>query len=182
MNIDINLLPKELRAKPLIDTRTLVLIVLVVALLVGCYFAYDAKSSAQSENASIQSRTAAMVQDANSISSNPEAIQLYNSIGQLKAAQQEYSSYRASLVGWGDALTRVYNLVPGSVTIKSIVQTPATGNILVVQGAATEWSGVNDFVGRLNLDAGFTLQGLPTFDAAVGSFTLAISVAAGGGR
>jgi Tfp pilus assembly protein PilN len=182
MNIDINLLPKELRAKPLVDTRTLVLIVLVLALAVGCFFAYHAKSSAQAENASIQNRTEAMVQEASSISSNPEAIQLYNSIGQLRSAQQDYSSYRASLVGWGDALTRLYNLVPGSVIIKSIVQTPATGNILVVQGGTTEWSGVNEFVGRLDLDPGFKLLSLPTFDATSGTFTLAIGVAPGGGR
>jgi Tfp pilus assembly protein PilN len=182
MNIDINLLPKELRAKPLIDARTLALVVLVFALVIGCYFVYHARSSVQSENASIQSRTEAMVQEANSISSNSEAIQLSNSIRQLKAEQQEYSSYRASLVGWGDALTRVYGLVPGSVLIKSLAQTPATGNVLVVQGAAAEWSGVNDFVGRLDLDAGFKLQSLPTFDAASGSFTLAIVVAPGGGR
>jgi Tfp pilus assembly protein PilN len=179
MNIDINLLPRELRAKPLIDARTLVLIVLVVALAVGCYFLYHAKSSAQTENASIQSRTAVMEQEANSITSNPEAIQLYNSISQLQAAQQQYTSYKASLVGWGDALTRLYERAPKSVIIKSISQ---SGNGLVVQGAATDWGGVNDFVRQLSLDPGFTLQGLPTFDGASGTFTLAINVAPGGGR
>jgi Tfp pilus assembly protein PilN len=179
MNIDINLLPKELRAKPLIDARTLVLIVLVVALAIGCYFAYHARSCAQAENASIQKQTETMEQEANSISSNPEAIQLYNSVRQLQAAQQEYTSYRASLVGWGDALTRVYQLVPRSVIVKSISQ---SGNGLVVQGSTAAWSGVDEFVGRLSSDAGFTLQGLPTFDAVGGTFTLAISVAPGGGR
>ena len=182
MNIDINLLPMELRAKPLIDARTVVLIVLVVALAAGCYFFYDARSSAQAENASIQSRTVAMQNEANDVSSNPQAIQLYNSIRQLQAAQQEYTSYRVSLVGWGDALSRLYRLVPKSVIIKTIAQTPATGNILVVQGSAPDWGGVNEFVGRLNLDPGFTLLSLPTFDAVSGSFTLAISVAPGGGR
>jgi hypothetical protein len=65
------------------------------------------------------------------------------------------------------------------VIIKSISQ---SGNGLVVQGAATDWGGVNDFVRQLSLDPGFTLQGLPTFDGASGTFTLAINVAPGGGR
>ena len=180
MNIDINILPKEMRAKPLVDARTVLLAVLVVALAYGIYFFYQAKSDAQDENAAIASTTAELEQQALALSTDPEAIQLTNSISQLRAAQQDYSTFMASLVGWGDALDRAYKLVPKGVTIASITQ---SGNGLVVKGSSTTipaWSGVNAFALALDGDAGFELQSIPTFTA--GGFTLAITVAPGGGR
>ena len=177
MNIDINLIPQELRPKPFIGTRTLVLIVVVVVLGFGCFYFFNAKSNAQSDTASMEQEILRMNQQAASLSTNQEAVALTKSIGQLKVAKQSYDSFVASKVLWGAALERVYALAPKGVDIDSIKQ---AGNSITIAGKASSYTDVARFGRDLDNEPKFALAGLPSF-ASTG-FTLTINVAAGGDK
>lgn len=177
MNIEINILPRELRARPLVDVRTILLVVLIIALGYGCYFFLQSKSDVQAENADIATRTAAIKQEALSLSTNPEALALQSSINQLKAAKQSYDTFMASKVEWGDALAGVYAAVPKGVSITSIAQ---SGNNLVITATASSYTAVADYGLALDNDADFVLLGIPSFSG--GTATLNISVAPGGAQ
>jgi Tfp pilus assembly protein PilN len=177
MNIDINILPAELRPKPLVDTRTFALIVVILLLGFGCFYFAHAKMDSQAAIANMESQTKTMQQQTTALSSNPEAVKLTNSIKQLKAAKQGYDAFVASRVAWGNALAGVYSLVPMDVNIKTITQ---KSNTLVIAGTASSYTDVSDYGRALNNDARFALVGLPSFSK--GSFSLTISVAPGGAR
>ncbi len=177
MNIDINILPAELRPKALIDTRTLALIVVILLLAVGCFYFFNAKSNSQSDIANLNSQIETARQQTTALSSNPEALNLISSINQLKATKQGYEAFVASAVVLGNALYDVYALVPTGVNIDSIAQ---TGKALVIKGTASSYTDVSDYGRALDNDSRFALTGLPSFNS--GSFTLTISVATGGAR
>jgi Tfp pilus assembly protein PilN len=177
MNIDINILPAELRPKALIDTRTFALVVVILLLGFGCFYFFNAKSGSQAESANLGSQIKTIQQQAVTLSSNPEALNLINSINQLKAAKQGYEAFAASRVMWGNALAGVYSLVPMGVNITTITQ---KGNALVIAGDASSYTDVSDYGRALDNDPRFSLAGLPSFGK--GSFSLTISVATGGGR
>jgi len=180
MNIDINILPAALRPKPLIDTRTFALVVVILLLGFGCFYFFNAKSDSQAGIANLGSQIETIQQQTATLSGNPEALNLISSINQLKAAKQGYEAFVASRVMWGNALAGVYSLVPMGVNITSIAQ---TGNALVIKGTASSdigYTGVSDYGRALDNDPRFSLAGLPSFSG--GSFTLTISVATGGGR
>jgi Tfp pilus assembly protein PilN len=175
-NIDINILPQEFRAKPLVDGRTFALIVLIVLLAFGCVYFIMGKSSVQNEIADLEASITTMKQQTTALSSNKEAQSLISSINQLKASQQSHASFVASKVFWGDALQAVYKLVPKGVSIATITQ---KGNSLEIKGTASTYTEVAEFGRTLNNDARFTLAGLPSFKD--GTFTLTINAKAGGG-
>lgn len=175
-SVEINILPRELRAKPLIDTKTFVLIALAVLLAFGCVYFIMAKSSVQGEIADIEDSIAAMQQQTTALSTNPEAQSLISSISQLKTSQQHHASFVASKVLWGDAMEAAYSLVPRGVRIDSIVQ---KGNSLEIKGVASNYGEVAEFGRALNNNSRFTLAGLPAFKE--GGFTLNVNVKAGGG-
>jgi len=177
MNIDINILPAELRPKPLVDTRTFALIVVVLLLGFGCFYFAHAKMDSQADIANMQSQIKTMQQQTTALTSNPDAVKLKNSITQLQAAQNGYKAFVASRVAWGNALIGVYSLVPMDVDIASITQ---KGNTLVIAGTAPSYTDVSDYGRALNNDARFALEGLPSFTN--GKFSLTISVAPGGAR
>jgi len=177
MNIDINLIPEELRPKPFIDTKTFVLIIAVVVLGFGCFYFFNAKSNAQSDTASMEQEILRLNQQANSLSTNQEAVQLTREIGQLKVAKQSYDSFAASRVLWGAAMERVYALAPRGVDIDSIKQ---AGNSITIAGEASSYTDVADFARALDNDTRFSLAGLPSLKAS--TFSLTINVAAGGGK
>jgi len=177
MNIDINILPAELRPKPLIDTRTFALIVVILLLGFGCFYFFNARSDSQAEIASLGSQIETTQQKTAALSSNPEAVQLVRSISQLKAAKQGYEAFVASRVLWGNALAGVYSLVPTGVDITTITQ---KGNTLVIAGTASSYTDVSDYGSKLENDPRFSLAGLPSFGK--GLFSLTINVATGGGR
>jgi len=176
-NIDINILPQEFRAKPLVDSRTFALIVLVVLLGCGCFYFVQAKMSAQNEIADLEDSIATMQQQTTALSTNQEAQSLIKSINDLKASQQSHASFVASKVLWGDALQGVYKLVPKGVSIATITQ---KGNGLEIKGTASTYTEVAEFGRTLSNDARFALAGLPSFSST--GFTLTISAAAGGGQ
>ena len=177
MNIDINILPAALRPKPLIDTKTFALIVVILLLGFGCFYFANAKSDSQAEIASLGSQIKTIQQQTATLSSNPEAVNLISSINQLKAAKQGYEAFAAARVMWGNALDGVYSLVPVGVDITTITQ---TGNALVIAGGASSYTDVSDYGRALDNDPRFSLAGLPSFGK--GAFSLTISVAPGGGR
>jgi len=177
MNIDINILPAELRPKALLDTKTFALIVVILLLGVGCFYFFHAKSSSQADIANMQSQIAAMQQQTTALATSQEAADLIKSINQLKATQQSYDAFVASRVLIGDALARVYYLVPVGVNISSIAE---RGNALVITGSALSYTDASDYGRALNNDPRFTLVGLPSFSD--GTFSLTVSVAPGGGQ
>ncbi len=175
-SVEINILPQELRAKPLIDGKTFALIALAVLLAFGCVYFIMAESRVQSEIAELEDSIAAMQQQTTALSSNPEAQSLISSISQLKTAQQHHAAFVASKVLWGDAMEAVYSLVPRGVRIESMVQ---KGNGLEIKGIASSYREVAEFGRALNNDRRFTLASLPAFKD--GTFTLTVNVKAGGG-
>jgi len=177
MNIDINLIPKELRIKPLVDGKTFAAIVVILLLGFGCFYFFNARSDSQAEIANLGSQIKTTQQQTATLSSNPEALNLISSINQLKAAKQGYEAFAASRVMWGNALAGVYSLVPMGVDITTITQ---KGNALEIKGTASSYTDVSDYGRALDNDPRFTLAGLPSF--AKESFSLTISVATGGGR
>ncbi len=74
---------------------------------------------------------------------------LINSINQLKATKQSYDAFVASRVLVGNALYRVYSLVPVGVSISSIAE---RGNTLVITGSAPSYTDASDYGRALNND------------------------------
>ena len=174
MNIDINILPAELRPKALIDTRTFALIVVILLLGLGCFYFFNAKSNSQSEAANLSSQIKTVQQQTTALSSNTEAVKLISSINQLKTAKQSYEAFAASRVVLGNAVYDVYALRPTGVDIATI---PQTGNALVIKGTVSSGSSYTDVstYGRaLDNDSRFCLVGLPSFSD--GTFSLTICI------
>jgi Tfp pilus assembly protein PilN len=176
MNIDINILPAELRPKPLIDTRTFALIVVILLLGLGCFYFFHAKSGSQADIANMQGQIETTQSQIVTLSSNQDALKLINEINQLKAAKQSYDAFVTSRVLVGNALYRVYSLVPAFVRVDSIAQ---RGNTLAIAGSAPSYTDASDYARALDNDPRFSLVGLPSFGD--GRFSLSISVAPGGG-
>jgi Tfp pilus assembly protein PilN len=177
MNIDINILPAEMRPKALIDTKTFALIAVILLLGFGCFYFFHARSNSQAETANLSSQIKTIQQQTAALSSNAEALQLINSINQLKGSKQAYDAFTVARVLVGDSLDGIYSLVPMGVDIGKITQ---TGKILAIAGSAPSYTDAADYGRALDNDPRFTLMGLPSFKD--GSFSLTISVAPGGGR
>jgi len=179
MNVEINLLPEEFRPRAPVETRTLLVIVLVLALAVGCYFLYQAKSNAKAEIADLEKNIAAVNQQIDTITRDAQG--LTNSISTLKTVTRSYESFVASKITWGDALARVQSHKPSGVALGGLTQ---KGNTLEIQGTAggtsSSFSGVTSYGRALDGDTKFTLAGWPTLKSA--TFSLTIKVAPGGGR
>jgi Tfp pilus assembly protein PilN len=183
MNIDINLLPKELRARPAIDPKIALLIVLIGVLAGGCFYLLAMKNSAVNDTAESKQMTAQYKKDAQTLTNNPELASLKASVDALnkaveakKAANRHYDNFLASRVLWGDTLDRVYSSVPLGVTITSLRQSGA--NSLVVTGTATSYDTLTRYAVQLEEDPNLALTSLPPLSA--GSFTLTVTVTPGG--
>ena len=177
MNIGINILPREMRAKPMLDTPTFALIVIILLLAFGSFYYYYAKSSSQNDIANMESEIATAQQQTTALSSDPQALSLINSINQLKAAKLSYTAFTTSRMLLGYSLVGVYALTPVGVDIGTITQ---SGSALVIKGAASSYTEVSDYGRALNNDPRFTLLGLPSFSN--GLFSLTVNVAPGGGQ
>lgn len=175
MNIDINLLPEELRPRPPIETRTLLVIVLVLALAGGCYLSYQAKSDAEAGIADLEKNIDAVNQQIDTITRDAQG--LTSSISKLETVTKNYESFVASRVIWGDALERAYSHIPKGVTISALTQ---NGDTLEVAGTASTYSAVTSYGRALDRDTKFTLAGWPTLSST--TFSLILKVAPGGGR
>jgi Tfp pilus assembly protein PilN len=176
MDIQINLLPDELRPKPPVEMKNLLLVVLVVALLAGSVFLYMSKANATSDRIDMEERTAAVTREAQALGSDPEAVALNQSITRLKAVEKNYSSFVATRIDWGDAVDRVNALVPQGIQITKLTQAGAT---LKIEGTTSGYSAVASYGRALDIDGKFVLAGVPFLNGS--SFSLVIFVAGGGG-
>ena len=176
MNIEINLLPEELRPRPSVEPGTLLVIILIVALAAGCGFLIQAKMSVNSETESMQERVVAINKEVSTVSSNPEALTLVNSINRLKAVKGSYDTFRASRIEWGDTLERVTSNAPTGVAITALTQ---TANSLVVDGSASGFGAVTSYGRALDRDEKLALAGIPSLSGLV--YSLIVRVMPGGG-
>ncbi len=176
MNIEINLLPQELRPRPPVETRTLLLIVVIVALVAGCAFLVQAKISTNAEIADLEKHIVAVNQKIESVSGDPEAIALIRSINDLNAVKQSYDSFVASRISWGDALERMRAHVPTGVDIRTLTQ--SSGNTLEVEGTASNYSAVASYGRALDRDSKLDLAVLPKIDGT--TYKVVVKVAPGG--
>ena len=176
MNIEINLLPEELRPRPPVETGTLLIIVLIVALAAGCGFLIMAKSSTASETESMRERIVAINQEAAAIQNNPEAVALAKSISSLKTAKGAYATFLNGRVEWGDALERVMNNAPTGVEVTTLNQ---SGGTLVVAGTASGYGAVTSYGRALDRDAVRGLAGMPSLTGS--TYSLTVNVTPGGG-
>ena len=177
MNIEINLLPEELRPRPPVETRTLLLIVVIVALAAGCGFLVQAKISTNAEIADLEKRIVAINQEIESVSGNPEAISLTRSINDLKAMKQSYDSFVASRISWGSALQRVEAHATSVDKISALTQ---SGNTLKIEGTASGYSAVASYGRALDRDSKLALAGMPSLTGT--KYSLVVRVAPGGER
>ena len=184
MDISINLLPRELRAKPFIDPKVLLLIILIGVLAGCCFYFYAMTNSAGNGTEQAKQNTAQYKKDTQTLTNNPELVSLKASIDAMtraidakNAANRHFDSYMASRVLWGDALARVYSYVPLGVTIKALAQSAGDPNSLVVTGTARNYGNLTTYAVQLTQDKRLTLASLPPLSA--GTFTLTVGVAPG---
>ena len=175
MNIEINLLPEELRPRPPVETRTLLIVILVLALVAGCALLVQEKGSTNAAIDDIEKRIAAINQEIESVSSDPEAVALIRSIQSLKEVKHAYASFAASRISWGDALERVMAHVPTGVDISDITQ---SGSTLVMDGTASGYSAVASYGRALDRDSKLELAGIPSLTGA--KYSVVVEVAPGG--
>jgi len=174
MNIDINLLPEELRPRPPVETRTLFVILLILALAGGCYLLFDAKSDAEAEMADLEKSIDQVEQQIDDIRQEGQALK--SSVDSLRTLTNSYESFVASRIIWGSALERVQSHKPTGVEITALTQ---QGNTLLIGGTSSGYSAVTSYGRALDRDTKFTLSGWPTLKSAI--FSLTVKVAPGGG-
>jgi hypothetical protein len=114
MDIDINLLPEEIRPKPLLNARMLLLLVVVGVLGFGCYYFYDLKAGTEADAAVAESRIEAVEDEASDLANNAEAKEIVAGISEakatlaeLEAATSDYVVFKDSRIGWGEVVDRV---------------------------------------------------------------------------
>ena len=187
MNIDINLLPEELRPKPLIDRRMLIVVVVVVALACASYYVYSLKASVETEVASVESRVEVTQREATAMSSNPDALAMLTDISQKKAVYAElevsgkdYEQFAATKIEWGDVVARVSARVPSYVTIAVIAE--GGGSDVEVGGVATTYQRVAAYASSLESDEAFSEVHTRDWDASSGEFVLILEVAERGAQ
>jgi Tfp pilus assembly protein PilN len=185
MNIEINLLPEELRPRPPVETRSLVLILVAVALVAGCVFLYMAKAGADSDRADMEARIASINQEIQTLSTNKEAVALTNSIAALKAVKANYETFLAARIDWGDAVGAANALVPQGIYPTKFTQ---SGTTLVIEGSTSGYNAVASYARALDIDRRFTLTGVPSLvrktsegGGVTNVFGIIVEVAPGGG-
>ena len=178
MNIEINLLPEELLPKPPVESRTLLVGVLVVALVACCVFFFQAKGSADGEIADLEASIASVSKQIETVSSNSEAVALKQSIDKLKTATNHYQTFVESRVLWGRALAEVEDYLPQGVSLGSV--TEKADNTVQLTGSASDYADVDSYFSVLDKDDSFSAPVGPTFSGS--SFTLLVQVAGGGGQ
>jgi Tfp pilus assembly protein PilN len=90
--------------------------------------------------------------------------------------KQSYESFVASRISWGDALERVRAHVPTGVDIRTLTQ--SSGNTLVVEGTASNYSAVASYGRALDRDSKLDLAVLPKIDGT--TYKVVVKVAPGG--
>jgi len=181
MNIEINLLPEELRPRPPLESRSLLAIVVILALVAGCVFLYMAKGGAVSDKEDMEAQVASINQQIQALSADSEVATLTQSIAKLKAAEKSYDTFVASRIDWGDALERANALVPSGIYVTKLTQ---SGSTLKIEGTASGYSAVASYARALDVDRRFVLSGVPYLSEGGeggNTFRIVVEVAPGGG-
>jgi Tfp pilus assembly protein PilN len=178
MNIEINLLPEELRPKPIVEGNTLLVIVVVVALVAGCVYLFQAKSGVDAEIADLEASIVATNKEIQTVSSNAEAVALKQSIDRLKSATNDYQGFLDSRVLWGDCLAEIEDYVPQGVRLVELSQEGTS--TLLIGGVASQYSDIDSYFSVLDRDDTFSAPIGPAFNGS--TFTLYVEVASGGGQ
>ncbi|UCG82714.1 MAG: hypothetical protein JSW38_11095 [Dehalococcoidia bacterium] len=175
MNIEINLLPVELRPRPPVETKNLIVALLIVALVACSVFLYIVKSSADSDREGMENRIDEVNREIAALQA--QARSLTDDISAIKAANKSYDAFIAARIDWGDAIERVQELKPQGIDIESLTQ---DGRTLEVGGSARQGYGtVASYARSLDDDRRFSLAGIPSLKD--GDFSLILAVAPGGG-
>ncbi|MBE0481394.1 MAG: PilN domain-containing protein [Dehalococcoidia bacterium] len=178
MNVDINLIPAELRAQPPVKSRTLVMILLVLVLAAAGFFLWESKNSAQSASTTLEKNIAALNAERNTLAGNKEANDLIKSINNKKTMATHHQAFLASRVNWGDALARAQSYVPQGVMVSKITQKDAF--TLEIAGSATSYTAVSSYFKLLNSDPVLSQAGVPP-SWKESQFTILLRVAPRGG-
>ena len=181
MNIEINLLPEELRPRPPLESRSLLAIVVIVALVAGCVFLFMAKAGAVSDKADMEEQVASINQQIQAMAADSEVAALTKSIANLKAAEKSYDAFVATRIDWGDALARANALVPSGITVTKMAQ---VGTTLKIEGTASGYSAVASYGRALDIDPRFVLSGVPYLSQSGeggNGFSIVVEVAPGSG-
>jgi len=174
MNIEINLLPEELRPRPPVETKTFIMAIGILALVAGSAFLFMEKSSADSDRVAMEDRIDVIEREKTAILNTYN--QLNKTIGNLKTLSEDYSYFVDRRVDWGVAVEDVDALIPKGIQVVGMTQ---AGNALIVEGTTSGgYSAVASYGRALNTDKGFTLMGLPSLTAT--AFSLIIQVEPGG--
>jgi Tfp pilus assembly protein PilN len=186
MDVKINLLPEELKPKPIISMRALCLVLVVLALGYGCYHFYQVKAASEAEAAEVESRIEAIQSEMASLTSNPEAREL---LGEISEAQQEiaglealvddYEAWSASRIEWGEVVRTIVDWIPSGVTIDAI--SDSSGDTVEVGGAATSYERAAAYASALENDQLFSNVSVTQWGAQDKTFLLILNVVPGGG-
>jgi Tfp pilus assembly protein PilN len=174
MNIEINLLPEELRPRPPVETRTMIITVVIVALVAAVAYFYIARSGTDSDRAGMEDEIAEMQQQTAALQA--AAKPLTDAISSLKTTNQSYDTFVAARIDWGDALSRVQELVPQGIGLTKLTQ---NGNTLTVEGTTSGYNFVASYARSLDLDKRFVLAGIPALNG--NEFSMILAVRPGGG-
>ncbi len=173
MNLDINLLPEEYKTKPLIDTRTLLLAVIVVALIATAFFLFQSKNSIDADIEELEKSIANIEKQIAEASDNPELAALENELAAVEKEAGYFPSFMDSRILWGKTIEHLYyDLVPMEITINGLTQ---NGSTLNINGVAPSYTALSNFGRTINLDPQLALTGMPPYTAS-GSFTLIVQI------
>ena len=193
MMFDPNLLPKELRPRPVIPVVTAILLIVVIALGAGTYLMYNGKSDANNKNDKLKAQQATLEAQTTAALQNPEIARLQGLITQTQAqvnaqvpVKQDYESFVGSWVNWDKVLAQLQSVAESTnVTLESVAK--KTGNAVDLKGTAPTNKAVFDYVLALQArQQYFSSVGFPTVQSQVSdtgttvSFTLSVEVKSGG--
>jgi len=176
MNLDFNLLPDEYRARPPIDAKTLLLVVLVLVLIGGAFFLFQSKSTVDGEIEDLNTSIATINKQIAQLSQNPEVEQLEARIAQLETQKAYYPAFVDARILWGNTVQSVYyDTRPGEVAINSLSQ---KSNILTINGVTEDYTYITSYAKVLNDMPQFILDYGPSYSAS-GAYSMRIKVAGG---
>jgi len=188
MNMEINLLPDELKPKPLVKPQTLMVIVAVLILGFGCFHFYSDKAGKQAEADDIQSKIAGIEQEITMLKTNSEAVALKDEVAAKQVEKNkydtmnsDYETFTDARVEWGYVTSSVRENVPWGVSITSITQGGTDGKVVTVQGIANNFERETAYMAKLEADRFFSGVKTLSWEASTGQFSLSFDVQAGGG-
>ena len=159
MNMEINLLPNELKPKPLIKPQTLLVVVAVLILGFGCFYFYSDKAGTEADAADMQSQIDSIEQQITLLQTNKEAVDLKDKVAAKTAEKNkydtmnsDYQTFTDARVEWGYVTSRIREYVPWGVSITAITQGGNDGKLVTVRGTANNQQREADYVTELERD------------------------------